>query len=909
MERQSSPPGPRTFADTANDIARGIVAGLRAALTPATRAGQPTARSLSDAVVETVGALVMVTDPEGRIERFNRACQALTGWSFEEMKGRQWWQVLSPPEQRERDRIGFGAAVAGLTGDAYENHWLTRTGERRLIRWSDTTIRGRDGRVQHVIGTGIDITDRRRAEDAIAAIEEVGDVLAAAGPTDGAMDAVVACIAERFGYRLVSIYMLEGEWLVLRAQRGYEASIERFPLGRGVVGRVVASRTTALVSDVTADPDYIAADATVRSEICVPFLADGTVLGVLNVESAMDQRRLDRGDVSFLESVADRLASALVIARGRQALADQVEALRTSEEQIRRIIDTASYAYIGIDADEVVTDWNQAATATFGWERDEALGRRLSETILPMEYREAHREGVRRFLATGDGPVLNRRIEVEAIHRDGRRFPVELTAWAVRSGDAYRFSALVHDISARKRLEEELRHQAFHDSLTGLANRGLFLDRVEHALATLSRSDDEVAVLFLDLDDFKTINDSLGHAAGDELLKAVAARLGESLRSSDTVARLGGDEFAVMLVGATARTEAERTARRLLGILRNPFAVAGRSVVMSASIGIALADRPGTRAADLLRDADAAMYRAKSRGKGSHVLFEQAMHTEAMARLDLEAQLRHALAENAFSLDYQPIFDLGSGAVVGYEALLRWRHAERGTIPPAEFIPLAEQTGLVVPIGRWVVRTACREAASWSRLRAHAPGLPELGIAINLSARQLSEPALVEEILAELRAARVAPERLTVELTESAMMADRATTVAALERLRGAGVKVALDDFGTGYSSLSYLQQLPIDVLKIDRSFVAGVADGGTESAVARTLLQLGQALDMQVVAEGIESEVQLAVLKRLGCTFAQGYLLGRPMTARAVRAALRGAGKEARAAQPDPAPRLRVVS
>ncbi|HET7082515.1 MAG TPA: EAL domain-containing protein, partial [Candidatus Limnocylindria bacterium] len=435
-----------------------------------------------------------------------------------------------------------------------------------------------------------------------------------------------------------------------------------------------------------------------------------------------------------------------------------------------------------------------------------------------------------------------------------------------------RFSALVHDITLRKELEMQLQHQAFHDSLTGLANRALFRDRVAHALARQARSHGAVSVLFSDLDDFKTVNDSLGHDAGDQLLVAVAERLRAVMRPEDTTARFGGDEFAILLED-TDEAGARRAAERILEALRSPFEFHGRQVVMRASIGAAVTFDSGIEPDDLLRQADLAMYTAKTSGKGRFAFYEPRMHEAAVTRMELKGDLEAAIANKDFELHYQPIVDLRSGHVTGVEALIRWRHPERGLVLPTEFIPIAEETGLIVPLGRWVIGEACRQLNAWTTEgRLSGPRLERLAMWVNLSARELQEPEFVHTIADALESSGVHPERLTLEITESGLMTDLDQSTATLHSLRALGVRLAIDDFGTGYSSLSYLERLPVEVLKIDRSFTAAIGHGRDVPVLVRSIVKLGQTLHMEVLAEGIETAEQLSKLRGIDCRLGQGF-------------------------------------
>jgi diguanylate cyclase (GGDEF)-like protein len=431
--------------------------------------------------------------------------------------------------------------------------------------------------------------------------------------------------------------------------------------------------------------------------------------------------------------------------------------------------------------------------------------------------------------------------------------------------------------------KDRLRHDAEHDSLTGLANRVLFAERTHTALTRPDRKH-PVAVLFIDLDDFKTVNDSLGHEAGDKLLAEVASRLGDVVRDGDTVARFGGDEFAVLLESAVDRRDAANIARRALESLSDPMDLGGKSVRAMASIGIAM-DVDGSSDVDsIMRNADVAMYLSKSRGKGRFEMFESAMHEEAMERLDLKADLQRALDEGQFQLHYQPIFDLQSGQVNLVEALIRWKHPERGMIPPDRFISLAEENGLIVPIGEWVIQEACRQAAQWHKIH----GCEDISVSVNLSMRQLGDDQLINRLTNAISGSGIAANRLVLEITESMLANDADQSAGILSQLKTIGVKLAIDDFGTGYSSLSYLKSFPVDAIKIDRSFINELHRSSTSSALVEAVVNLSRALGAYTVAEGIEFSDQADILRKLGCDRGQGFYYCRPLSGSALTALFR---------------------
>jgi diguanylate cyclase (GGDEF)-like protein/PAS domain S-box-containing protein len=449
------------------------------------------------------------------------------------------------------------------------------------------------------------------------------------------------------------------------------------------------------------------------------------------------------------------------------------------------------------------------------------------------------------------------------------------------------------DVTARKNLEAQLLHEAYHDSLTSLANRTLFRDRLEHALnLRLRDAEGYLAVLFLDLDDFKSVNDSLGHDAGDRLLRTVAERLQLETRSSDTVARFGGDEFAVLLEQLDSPTEAIGIVNRVKVALRRPIMLEGRVLTVSSSVGVAFSS-PDDDVDTLLRNADVAMYEAKEAGKARHAVFEPAMYAAIVQRLQLEADLRLAAGQpsrHGMHLVFQPIVELTSGRVSGLETLLRWNHTTRGNIPPAVFVPIAEQTGAIVSLGAWILEQACLQWMQWHSAREQVSSFaPPPTIGINISGRQLAEDDFVARVDDILRRTGTPPSAVTLEITESVVMRKTEESLEKLRQLKALGVSLAIDDFGTGYSSLSYLQKFPVDILKIDRAFVEGVQLGGSDTALARTIIALGHTLGLRTVAEGIEQESQRRQLEALGCKLGQGYLFAEPSSAETVARWLQG--------------------
>jgi diguanylate cyclase (GGDEF)-like protein/PAS domain S-box-containing protein len=569
-----------------------------------------------------------------------------------------------------------------------------------------------------------------------------------------------------------------------------------------------------------------------------------------------------------------------------RALSEEI-ARRQGEARLASLVRHSSDLITVLGPDATVSYQSPAIERVLGWSPEEIVGRGIQDIVDPSE---AGR--LLAVIADGAGAPSggSQAHECTLFHKDGttRQFEVLLTNLL----DDEHVRGIVlnsRDVSERKAFERQLAHQAFHDPVTGLPNRALFVERVRHALARGRREGRGLGVVFIDLDDFKIINDSLGHSAGDEALTEVAQRLALAIRSSDTAARFGGDEFAVLLEDIEGVQEAADAAERIIEAIGAPLSAGHKELVLRCSVGLAIAAEGGTADADeLIRDADAAMYIAKRDGKGGYRLFEPEMHRGVLARLELRTDLQRAIVSDQLELYYQPVVRLEDGSISGLEALLRWNHPERGLVAPDEFIPLAEETGLIVPIGRWVLREGCREGR---RLLAELPGDRSLSLAINLSLKQLQHSDVVADVREALEESGLPPASLTLEITESVLMADTDLAVQRLAELKELGVKLALDDFGTGYSSLSYLSKFPVDVLKMDRSFLR---DGASpqQTDLATAVVALGSTLSLEVVAEGIELPEQWSTLRDLGCEKGQGFYFARPMKAEAARAFL-AAGRE----------------
>jgi len=550
------------------------------------------------------------------------------------------------------------------------------------------------------------------------------------------------------------------------------------------------------------------------------------------------------------------------------AVAVYAERALRSASRTRQMIRYARDLIVVSNELGVIREQSSSGTEVLGYAHRELVGINLLALAHPDDA-----DAARRLLeASADSPGDGFTVELRMRHADGSWRFVEARARSLLDEpEVAGIVAIFRDVTQRRALEDEVAHQAFHDSLTGLANRALFKDRVEHALTR--RGNPLPAVLFVDLDGFKAINESVGHAAGDDLLVIVSERLRECVRPEDTVARLGGDEFAVLLDDVADPRDVSNVARRIIRSMQDPFAVGDKEVFVTASVGVAVHETEGVD--QLFRDADVALYMAKTQGKGRYVVFDMRAHSGAIDSLQLEADLRRAVERSEFVLHYQPVVELRSERIVGVEALLRWNHPERGLLLPPEFLPLAEATDLMMDIGRWVVDQASTQSRKWQRA---FPVDPPLSVSVNLSATELRTGSVVEELARAAAESGLEPVNLVLEFNENMMLGDAESTISVLKELKQLGVKLAVDDFGFGQSSLSHLQRFPVDFLKIDPSFVDGLDRGPEDSALARAIVRLAQALQLEVVAEGVEREAQVSALRDIGCQMAQGYLFARPL-------------------------------
>jgi diguanylate cyclase (GGDEF)-like protein/PAS domain S-box-containing protein len=583
--------------------------------------------------------------------------------------------------------------------------------------------------------------------------------------------------------------------------------------------------------------------------------------------------------VIFTIGLAFAIFFANVLRRLRaQALSSGATATRRSERRFRELVRHAADVILVCDTSGTITYRAPTAETVFAFGSEHVTGDTLALWIHP-EDRAAFHDVWQQVEAA---PGVSSRLELRSRDSQNDWRDVEFTLTNLSNEvDVGGIVVNVHDVTERKLFERQLTTQAFYDSLTSLPNRALLLDRIEQSLARATRRSGTVGLVFFDIDNFKLVNDGLGHQTGDALLVAVAKRLEACVRPSDTVARLGGDEFVILFgqLASDPTAEVILVAQRIIKEFRDPFPLDGKEYVVSGSLGIALADTAtsSTDAAALLRNADVAMYRAKSSGKGRYAVFDAEMHTDIVSRFELEADLRRALDRQELRVHFQPIVQLESEACIEVEALVRWQHPTKGLIAPGEFIPIAEETGLIIPIGLWVLEEACRHAAAWQLLYSSKPPLQ---VSVNLSPRQFEHVDLLDDVQRALEQAGLAPTSLRLEVTEGVIMRDTESSIRTLRKLKDLGIRLAIDDFGTGYSSLSYLKMLPFDVLKIDRSFVRGIGHNAEDDAIVQAIISLAKSLGLGVTAEGIETTEQAQLLRKWACEKGQGFLFAHPLEA-----------------------------
>lgn len=783
------------------------------------------------AIAEAAQDAVVLMDTRGNISFWNRAAERIFGYTSEDVIGSNLHHLIVPPRYLSAHEAAICRFMASGQGAAInetlEVQARRKDGSEIDVELSLAAVSLDDGR--HTVGIVRDTTERKRAADALRESEE------------------------RFGE--LAAHIGEVFWL---SNQDFSEILYVSPAFEKIWGRtcenLYADASTFLEGIHPDDREQLA------SSLAAPLVG----------ESELDHRyRVVRPDGSirwiWSRSFSVRNESGEPYRRSGVCVdvTNNVEA-EAATNRYRLLAETASDIVLFLTPDGTILDANEAAISGYGYERSELIGMSVNQLRAPGTSQMFPIEVV------AQGPVsfeaLNRR-------KDGSVFPSDITLHSVRLGAEDVLVGVSRDVSQRKQLEEDLTKQAFYDKLTELPNRSLFMNRLEHALAKAARKDNGVAVLFIDIDGFKVVNDSLGHAAGDRFLLSVASRLQACVRLDDTVSRFGGDEFAIIADGVTDEGVLTRLADRILRKIQLPIVINGQEVLLSASIGIAQAIGPHETADELLRKADLAMYESKGGGKAMYSVYHHELTVEAEERLRFETELRRAIENQQFRIYYQPVVLMASEKTIGFEALVRWQHPRFGLMPPDEFIPMQEKIGLIEPFTLWVLGEAQRQCLAW-----HAAG-HYVTVSVNLSARNLMSPDFPEKVSVLLRETDLAPSALKLEITESAVMLNPAKALRALQELCDMGVRLSMDDFGTGYSSLSYLKQLPVQEVKIDKSFIIGMDEQDEDDAmIVRATIELAHNLRKRVVAEGVETEAAWNVLKDLGCDAAQGFYMGRPM-------------------------------
>ncbi|MPZ24782.1 MAG: EAL domain-containing protein [Dehalococcoidia bacterium] len=830
---------------------------------------------------ENANDMVYTHDMHGRFTAVNRAFERISGYTRSELLEMTATNLIvaegdSDPD-RPRDFVSQGHRPG--TSEVSVCHIKTKDGAHVPVEISNWLVY-RGSEPVGVQGIGRDITERREMERAerqqrqIQALNaEIGVALSAGESMGDSLRLCIDALAAHTDADFALIWALDddGQTLVLQNRGTAPQPTARVGIGELLVGRIAQTRQPYLTNQLPQElpTPWILASGS-RSFLGHPLIADERLYGVMALTG---RDSFDSSMVELLSPVAHRVA--LVVAQKRAE-----EALQSRERRFRALVQNASDIIAVLDSDGRVQYVSPAVERVLGYKAGTLEGTNSLAVIHPDD-RAKSAEAVRDILPE---PRLADSLDIRVRHTDGSWRILEVTGSNLLDDPSVRGIVInAEDVTQRRHYEDELKRQAFYEPLTGLPNRALFLDRLTHALASRARNRDGLAVLFIDLDRFKLINDTFGHRVGDQLLVAVARRLQSCLRAEDTISRFGGDEFTILLERLPERRSALETAERVLDAMREPFQM-DQQVFITASIGIAHAEARLMSPDDILRQADMALYRAKARGKARALVFEQQMNQHAIGRFELENGLRQAIARRQIEVHYQPGVDLVTGEILGVEALARWRY-KNTYISPESFIPVAEETGLILPLGLAVLESACVQGARWRRKF----GDRCFAVSVNISARQLEDSRdFVADVERVLQIAGLPPEALLLEITESVAVQEAPMITSALRRLKDLGVRIAIDDFGTGYSSLTYLTRLPADTIKIDQSFVNGLEHSEAKASIVRALVSLAQRLDMDVTAEGIETQEQIAVLRDLGCLRGQGFLFAPPMPARQVGRVLR---------------------
>ena len=836
--------------------------------------------ALFDRVFSAMADAVLLVDPRGEVSRANQAAERLTGRKLADLVGMHPTDIFGPGVPTtpwELFRRAPGGTLESI--DAY----IHGSGDRaQPVSVSCAPVQDANGKVVGAVYAARDTSLRKEAEEHREAQLRLTQILATARTVADVVVQLLEAIGENFGWQLAAGWLVDPERAALRCAGVWcSTSLGEEPVrpdgdgvglgsGQGTAGAVWKSGRATWSDEVARDPrspwGQVGAEAGLEGGVYVPIASGGEVLGVIELLGVAPGPPKD-AVLELLVGMGKQIGDFIERKHAQEAL-DKLELFQSAFESA-----PVGMALFGVEGDTRgrVLQVNQALCEFLRTPPENLLANGLEELTHPNDV-DAHLASMEALLSGG---VSTSALETRYGRPDGDVVTGILHCSLLRdqAGRPLYGIGQLQDITERKRVERELAHRALHDPLTGLPNRLLFMDRLAHALQQAERRGTRAAVIFADLDNFKVINDSLGHGVGDDLLVAIAERLKRILRPADTVSRFGGDEFTILCEDVGDDDDISAVAERMSEEMAAPFKVQGRQVFLTLSLGIAPSG-DGGEPAELLRDADAAMYSAKAAGRARHAIFDGAMRRRAVKRLEMEHALRRAIDQGELRLVYQPQVELASGEIFGFEALLRWHDPERGVVPPLEFIPLAEETGLIIPIGEWVLEQACLQARRWRDAQPDAC----LKVSVNLSVCQLADRSLPGTVRRVLDETGVPANDLWLEITETALMEEQGTKVDALANLERLGVRLAIDDFGIGFSSLNRLRQLPpVEAIKIDKAFVDGLGVHSADRAIVAAAIGLASALGATTVAEGVETADQVAALRELGCDLAQGYHFARP--------------------------------
>ena len=813
---------------------------------------------------------------DGHITTVNAAFCQLVGYEQEELRKLSLLDITHADDVAALQEAMFRMIAGGDEGTRIESRYTRKDGEAVWVDVTTRLVRSPDGNPLYLQTVAVDIRDRKRAEVLQAARFAVTQALVTSPGWEKAAPGVLEGLCRTLDWELAEYWEVDAEREVMhfdtawkrpgRDTTSYEATASQtsYRRGEGLAGRVWESGTPVSVADIGSNDSPRAAAAVaagLRGIVGFPVRSGRRVVGMIALHT-WAPRELDEGLLAVMNDVGSQIGEFVERKRAEMALQE-------SEKRMRSVLDNVSDGLATIEQSGIIESANPAVVKLFGYSEEELVGQQ-ADVLIATTHRSAFVNYLERRLKL-DIPVSGAH-ETMGKRKNGSLFPLEFVVSSMQIGSRHLFIATLRDISERKAHTDALEYQALHDALTGLPNRSLFGDRLRQALLAARRNQKMFGVLLLDLDRFKDINDALGHDRGDSLLQEVTARLRGVLRATDTIARLGGDEFAVLTTDAKHPDDVVSTARKILASLEGPFAIADQMVETGASIGIAMYPVHGDDPSTLLRRADVAMYVAKRSG-GGYAVYAPEQEAQTLRRSGLAGELQRSIPQGELVLHYQPQVTLATGAIHSVEALVRWNHPREGLMPPDRFIPMAEETGIIHPLTAWVLDSALAQLTRWLE-----EGL-DVSVSLNVSPRNIEDHSLEEMVARALGTFKVEPQRLTLEITEGVAMA--AAAAKALHRLNEMGVRLALDDFGTGYSSLLYLMRLPVNEIKIDRSFVSALASDPDSGAIVRSAVGLGHNLGLRVVAEGLQDRAAEAVLVEAGCDAAQGFLVGRPCAER----------------------------